>query len=45
MELLNDVKFDLEITTIQELSNDIENKIIDVVDIIALIFKFTNNRQ
>ena len=45
MELQNDVKFDLEITTVQELSNDIENKIIDVVDIIAPISKISNIRQ
>ena len=32
IELLNDVKFDLEITTVQKLANDIENKIIGVVD-------------
>ena len=40
IELLNDVKFDLEITTVQKLANDIENKIIGVVDTIAPISKF-----
>ena len=40
IELLNDVKFDLEITTVQKLANDIENKIIGVVDTIAPISNF-----
>ena len=44
LELLKEVKFDLEINTVQELCNEIENKIINVVDQITPIMKFTNNR-
>ena len=38
------MKFDLEISTVQDLSNDIENKINNVVDKIAPISRFSNNR-
>ena len=44
INLLNEVKFDLEITTVQELSSDIENKIINVVDTIAPISKIKNTQ-
>ena len=37
LELLKDVEFDLEISTVQELCNEIENKIINIVDKIAPI--------
>ena len=38
------VQFDLEISIVQELLNEIENKLITVVDHIAPISKFLNNR-
>ena len=44
IELLSQVEFDLQISTVQELANEIENKIIPVVDSIAPISKFINNR-
>ena len=44
IESLNDVIFDLEISTVQDLANDIENKIIGVVDNLVPICKFNNNR-
>ena len=44
IELLDQVEFNLEIPTVQELANDIENKIIGVVDTIAPITKFINTR-
>ena len=37
IELLNEVNFDLEIETVQGLYNDIENKLVTVVDKIAPI--------
>ena len=43
IELLAEIKFDLEITTVQELANDIENKITKVVDKMAPLSKFINN--
>ena len=43
IELLAEVKFDLEITSVQELANDIESKIIKVVDKMAPLSKFINN--
>ena len=42
--LLSEVEFDTDISTVQELSNEIENKIVSVVDIIAPITKFVNNQ-
>ena len=42
--LLNEIVFDLEITSVQELANNIENNIIRVVDTIAPIKQFINNR-
>ena len=44
INLLEKINFDLEITSVQDLSNEIENKIITVVDKIAPITKFSNNR-
>ena len=41
---MGDVKFDLEISTVQELCNEIENKIINVVDKIAPMSTFSNNQ-
>ena len=40
-----EVQFDLEILTVQDLYNEIENKIINIVDTVAPIRKFTNNQQ
>ena len=42
---LMEVQYDLEITTVQDLYNEIENKIINIVDKVAPIRKFTNNQQ
>ena len=44
LEMMKNVKFDLEISSVQELCNEIENKIINVVDKIAPISKFCNNQ-
>ena len=44
-EHLMEVQFDLEILTVQDLYNEIENKIINIVDTVAPIRKFTNNQQ
>ena len=45
LNILKDVRFDLEITSVQDLANDIENKIITVADKVAPITRFINDRM